>query len=724
MLSFDLQLILQKSSEKALKENHEFVTLEHILEQFCLSQEGNVFFKWANIPMQPILIEAQDVIDKNCPKKIGSQPDLTLAVHRCINRALSQVQAAGKSSIQSAHVLIAFFDEDDSFSSYILSKNNIDPLLLMSFLTESENTDSAGEVSLIKKYTQDLNALISQTPHPLIGRTEELQSLYRTLLRKQKNHCLVIGASGVGKTAFVKGFVQAVLDEKVPDALKKIKVHSLELGALMAGTKYRGDLEERVNSLFKEMEQHTMNVVFIDEIHNLIGAGRTSGSSADLSNLLKPFLESSKIRFIGATTPQDFRKNMESDPAFVRRFQKLDLEEPNYAECLLIIEGLVPNFEAHHDVEFDKKSVEISIRLSGKHLHDRKWPDKALDVLDEAGSMTRLMGKKKVSSKIIEKVIAKMAKIPEETAEQDEVHLLKNLETKIKSKIFGQDKSVQELVGSIKYSRSGLGPKQGPIGSFLFTGPTGVGKTEVSRTLAENLGVKFLKFDMSEYMEKHSVSKLIGAPPGYVGYDEGGQLTTIIRETPHAVLLLDEIEKAHPDLLNVLLQVMDSGTLTDSQGKLVNFSNVVIIMTSNLGAREANKNQMGFVKNAEGRHTDEAVKRFFAPEFINRLTSIIKFDTLPKEKLIEVIRKFMLELKTQVQDKGFVLEWSNDVEEFIYDKGYDPLMGARPFQRTINAHVKKLLVDPLLFGELKTKGAKPSTLKLSVKDNEIQLVID
>lgn len=720
MLSFDLQLILQKASEKAIKENHEFVTLEHLLEQFCLSQEGDRFFKWSSVPMQPILIEAQDVIQKNCPKKIGSQPELTLAVHRCINRALNQAQSAGKTTIQSAHLFIAVFDEEESFTSYILAKNNIDPLLLMNFLTESESSTD-GEQSLIKKYTQDLNALIAETPHPLIGRLDELQSLYRTLLRKQKNHCLVIGASGVGKTAFIKGFVQSVLDEKVPDALKKVKVHSLELGSLMAGTKYRGDLEERVNALFKEMEKNAMNIVFIDEIHNLIGAGRTSGSNADLSNLLKPFLESSKIRFIGATTPQDFRKNMESDPAFVRRFQRLDLEEPSYDECLKIVEGLIPNFEAHHDVKFDSKSVQLCIRLSGKHLHERKWPDKALDVLDEAGSMTRLMGQKKVTSKIVEKVIAKMAKIPEDTAEQDEVQLLKNLESKIKSKIFGQDKSIQELVAAIQYSRSGLGPKQGPIGSFLFTGPTGVGKTEVSRTLAENLGVKFLKFDMSEYMEKHSVSKLIGAPPGYVGYDEGGQLTSIIRETPHAVLLLDEIEKAHPDLLNVLLQVMDSGILTDAQGKSVNFSNVIIIMTSNLGAREANKIQMGFVKNSEGRFTDEAVKRFFAPEFINRLTSIIKFDSLAKERLIEVIQKFLNELKLQVQEKGFLLEWDSDVENFIFDKGYDPLMGARPFQRTINTYVKKILVEPLLFGPAPTKDGKNTTLKLGVKNDQIVL---
>jgi ATP-dependent Clp protease ATP-binding subunit ClpA len=715
MLSFDLQLILQKATEKAAKENHEFVTLEHLLEQFCLSQEGDLFFKWSGLPMQPVLIETQEVIEKNCPIKVGSQPELTMAVHRCINLALNQAQAAGKSSIQAANVLIAFFEEDDSFASYILSQNNIDPLLLMDFLTE--NAEENGEtISMAQKYTVDLNAVLANAPHPLIGRTEELKSLYRTLLRKQKNHCLIIGASGVGKTAFVKGFVQAILDETVPEALKKVKVHSLELGALMAGTKYRGDLEARVESLFKELEQQHLNVVFIDEIHNLVGAGRTSGSSSDLSNLLKPFLENSKIRFIGVTTPQDFRKNMESDPTFVRRFQKLDLEEPSFEECTQIVDGLLPSYEAHHEVKYEPKSVELSIRLSGKHMHERKWPDKALDVLDEAGSMTRLLGKKKVTTKNIEKVVAQMAKIPEETAEQDEVQLLKNLESKIKSKIFGQDKSIQELVASIQYSRSGLGPKQGPIGSFLFTGPTGVGKTEVSRTLAENLGVKFIKFDMSEYMEKHSVSKLIGAPPGYVGYDEGGQLTATIRETPHAVLLLDEIEKAHPDLLNVLLQVMDSGTLTDSQGKLVNFSNVIIIMTSNLGAREANKNQLGIVKSAESRFTDEAVKRFFAPEFVNRLTSIIRFEGLAKAQLLDVITKFLNELKAQVLSKGFELEWDKSVEEFIFEKGYDPLMGARPFQRTINTYVKKILVGPLLFNKLESK-----VLKLSVNDEEIKL---
>ncbi len=448
----------------------------------------------------------------------------------------------------------------------------------------------------------------------------------------------------------------------------------------------------------------------------MVGAGRTSGSNSDLSSLLKPFLEASKIRFIGVTTLQDFRKNMESDPTFSRLFQKLELEEPSFDECGNLVQGLIPSYETHHDVKYQSKAVELSIKLSGKHMFDRKWPDKALDVLDEAGSMTRLLSLKNVTLKTVEKVIAKMAKIPEETAEQDEVQLLKNLESNIKSKIFGQDSSIKELVAAIQYSRSGLGPKQGPIGSFLFTGPTGVGKTEVSRTLAENLGVKFIKFDMSEYMEKHSVSKLIGAPPGYVGYDEGGQLTTTIRETPHAVLLLDEIEKAHPDLLNVLLQVMDSGTLTDSQGKLVNFSNVVIIMTSNLGAREANKNQMGLVRSSESRFTDEAVKRFFSPEFINRLTSIIKFSALPKEHLLDVITKFLNELKDQVKQKGVDLSWSDAVPQYIFLKGYDPLMGARPFQRTISAHVKKVLVEPLLFQKGETK-----TMSLEVKDDKIQL---
>lgn len=716
MLSFDLQLILQKATEKAAKENHEFVTLEHILEQFCLSNEGSEFFKWSQIPMQPILIETQDVIQKNSPIKKNSQPELTIAVHRCINRALNQAQGAGKSTIQTANVLIAFFDEEESFATYILSKNDIDPLLLMNFLTESSDDENAN-ISMTKKYTVDLNQALKEKPHALIGRDEELKSLYRTLLRKQKNHCLVVGPSGVGKTAFVKGFVQAVLDKKVPEPLQKVKVHSLELGPLMAGTKYRGDLESRVDSLFKELEHYDSNIVFIDEIHLLVGAGRTTGSNSDLSNMLKPFLESSKIRFIGVTTHQDFRKNMESDPAFTRRFQKLELEEPSFDECKLIVDGLLPAFESHHNIKYEKDSVELSIRLSGKHLHERKWPDKALDVLDEAGSQARLLGQKTVSHKIIEKVVAQMAKIPEETAEQDEVQLLKNLESRIKAKIFGQDKSIQELVAAIQFSRSGLGPKQGPIGSFLFTGPTGVGKTEVSRTLAENLGVKFLKFDMSEYMEKHSVSKLIGAPPGYVGYDEGGQLTTLIRETPHAVLLLDEIEKAHPDLLNVLLQVMDSGTLTDGQGKHVNFSNVILIMTSNLGAREANKNQMGFIKSAESRFTDEAVKRFFTPEFMNRLTSIIKFEALPKERLLEVIHKFLNELKDQVKSKGFDLEWTKAVEEFVFEKGYDPLMGARPFQRTINTYVKKILVEPLLFDKNLAK-----TLKLDIKNDKIELI--
>lgn len=720
MLSHDLQLILQKSTEKALSEKHEFVTLEHFLEQFCLSNEGAEFFTWSSINMQPILIEIQDLIQKHNPQILShTPPEPTLSLHRTLNRALNQAQSAGKTSIQSCHVLIASFDEEDCFTSYVLEKNGIDPLLLMDYLSQlGEETE--GQESFIEKYTLLLNAYLKEHPQKFIGREEELRTLYRTLMRKHKNHALIVGDTGVGKSAFVMGFVQS-LNQKPPKALKNAQVYSLQVGALLAGTKYRGDLESRIDGLFKELKKFENPIVFIDDIHNLVGAGRTTGGNSDLANLIKPYLEKSNIRFIGATTPSEMRKQLENEPAFVRRFQKLELEEPSREECYDIVEGLIQSYEIHHRVTYDLDTIGLAIDLSGKHLHERKWPDKALDVIDEAGAMAQLLRENEVNAKIIEKVVARMAKIPEETAEVNELSALQNLKGRLQTKIFGQDQAVEKLVSAIQFSRSGLGPLQGPIASFLFTGPTGVGKTEVSRQLAQELNIHFMKFDMSEYMEKHSVAKLIGAPPGYVGYDEGGQMTAAIRQNPHSVILLDEIEKAHPDLLNILLQVMDSGQLTDSKGLSVNFSNAIIIMTSNLGAREASKNLMGFHKESSTTFSDDAVKKFFAPEFINRLTGIIKFEPLPKAQLLDVISKFMNELKSQVEAKDFKLTWTPEVIEWLYRKGFDPLMGARPFQRTINEHIKPLLVEPLLFGTQNGKKKSGATLALKIENDQVKL---
>ncbi len=720
MLSHDLQLILQKSTEKALAEHHEFVTLEHFLEQFCLSKEGASFFSWSSLNMQAVLIEIQDLIQKHNPTvSDNTPPEPTLSLHRTLNRALNQAQNAGKSSIQSCHVLIASFDEEDSYVPYVLEKNGIDPLLFMDYLSQ-QGEEAEGAESYVEKYTLLLNAYLKDYPQKFIGRAEEIRTLYRTLMRKHKNHALIVGDTGVGKTAFVMGFVQS-LTQKPPKALKNAQVYSLQIGALLAGTKYRGDLESRIDGLFKELKQFENPIVFIDDIHNLVGAGRTTGGNSDLANLVKPYLEKSNIRFIGATTPSEMRKQLENEPAFVRRFQKLELDEPTREECYDIVEGLIQDYEIHHKVTYDLDTIGLAVDLSGKHLHERKWPDKALDVIDEAGAMAQLLQETEVSTKIIERVVARMAKIPEETAEINELDALKNLKERLKTKIFGQDPAIEKLVAAIQFSRSGLGPLQGPIGSFLFTGPTGVGKTEVSRQLARELNIHFMKFDMSEYMEKHSVAKLIGAPPGYVGYDEGGQMTTAIRENPHSVILLDEIEKAHPDLLNILLQVMDSGQLTDSKGLSVNFSNAIIIMTSNLGAREASKNLMGFHKESTSKFSDDAVKKFFAPEFINRLTGIIKFDPLPKDQLLDVIVKFMNELKAQVEAKNFKLTWTPEVIEWLYEKGFDPLMGARPFQRTINEHIKPLLVEPLLFGTRNGKKKTGATLALKVDKDLLTL---
>lgn len=729
MLSPDLQLILQKSTERALNDQHEFVTLEHFLEQFCLSSEGQDFFGWAGVNMQSILIEVQDLITQhNTHPNSSSSPEPTVALHRALNRALSQAQSAGKSTISGCHVLIATFDEDDSFVPYILEKNGIDTLVLMDYLSQS--ADAGPQESYVEKYAVLLNSQLKNSPQKLIGREEDLKALHRTLLRKHKNHALIVGDTGVGKTAFVLGFVQKLIEGKVPKTLKKAQVYSLQMGPLLAGTKYRGDLESRIDGLFKELKVFESPIVFIDEIHNLVGAGRTTGSSSDLSNLIKPYLEKNKIRFIGATTPAEMRKHLDSEPAFVRRFQRLDLDEPSHEECQKIVEGLIQDYEIHHKITYTEEAIASAIDLSGKHLHERKWPDKALDVIDESGSMAQLLGETEVDRKIVEKVVSRMAKIPEETAETSELDVLKDLDARLKKKVFGQNEAVDKLVAAIQFSRSGLGPLQGPIASFLFTGPTGVGKTEVSKQLAEQLGIHFMKFDMSEYMEKHSVAKLIGAPPGYVGYDEGGQMTTAIRANPHSIVLLDEIEKAHPDLLNILLQVMDSGRLTDSKGLSVNFSNAIIIMTSNLGAREAAKNVLGFHQASSTQFSDEAVKKFFSPEFINRLTGIIKFGSLPKQQLLDVIEKFMQELKTQVQNKGFDLKWKPEVLEWIFNKGYDPLMGARPFARTINEYVKPLLVAPLLFSAQSgttsssaSKNKKRKVLELKVKDDtQLELV--
>ncbi|WP_101065714.1 ATP-dependent Clp protease ATP-binding subunit ClpA [Roseovarius salinarum] len=734
---------------------HEFATLEHLLLALVDEPDASRVMKACSVDTEELRGTLVEFIDEELSNLVteveGSEAVPTAAFQRVIQRAAIHVQSSGRTEVTGANVLVAIFAERESNAAYFLQDQDMTRYDAVNFIAhgvakdpaygeprpvtgandmEDENTRSEGETvdageSALAKYCVDLNAKArTGDVDPLIGRDAEVERCIQVLCRRRKNNPLLVGDPGVGKTAIAEGLAHKIVAGNTPDVLSNTTIYSLDMGALLAGTRYRGDFEERLKAVISELEEHPDAVLFIDEIHTVIGAGATSGGAMDASNLLKPALQGGKLRCMGSTTYKEFRQHFEKDRALSRRFQKIDVVEPSVEDAAKILKGLKPYFETHHAVKYTNDALKTAVELSARYINDRKLPDKAIDVIDEAGAAQHLVAlskrRKSIGTKEIEAVIAKMARIPPKNVSKDDAAVLKDLEGSLKRVVFGQDKAIEALSSSIKLARAGLREPEKPIGNYLFAGPTGVGKTEVARQLAEILGVELLRFDMSEYMEKHAVSRLIGAPPGYVGFDQGGLLTDGVDQHPHCVLLLDEIEKAHPDVYNVLLQVMDHGSLTDHNGRTVDFRNVVLIMTSNAGAAEQEKSAVGFGRERREGEDTAAIERTFSPEFRNRLDSVISFGPLPKEVILQVVEKFVLQLEAQLMDRNVTIELSDEAAEWLADKGYDDKMGARPLGRIIQEHIKKPLAEELLFGKL----AKGGVVHVGVKDGEIDLQLE
>ncbi len=731
MIAQELEVSLHMAFMEARQKRHEFITVEHLLLAMLDNPSAADVLRACAANLDELRHKLTDFIDKHTPKVAGegeadTQP--TLGFQRVIQRAILHVQSSGKKEVTGANVLVAIFGEKDSHALHFLTQQGITRLDVVNYIshgitkTPQENTASgraepsgqeqegeASNASALDAYAVNLNAqALAGRIDPLIGREKELERVIQTLCRRRKNNPLLVGEAGVGKTAIAEGLARRVVEGDVPEILAGATVYALDMGALLAGTKYRGDFEQRLKAVLKQLSGNPKAILFIDEIHTLIGAGAASGGTLDASNLLKPALSSGQLRCIGATTYNEFRGVFEKDHALSRRFQKIDVVEPSVEETVAILRGLKSRFEAHHGVRYTQSALTTAAELSARYINDRHLPDKAIDVIDEAGAAQRIQPKSKqkkvITNKEIEDIVAKIARIPAKTVAVDERNALRNLDRDLKSVVFGQDQAIDALAAAIKMSRSGLGNPNKPIGSFLFSGPTGVGKTEVARQLAYTLGVELIRFDMSEYMERHAVSRLIGAPPGYVGFEQGGLLTEAITKHPYAVLLLDEIEKAHPDIFNILLQVMDHGTLTDNNGRKADFRNVVIIMTTNAGAEALNKSGIGFtVAERKGDEMAE-IKRMFSPEFRNRLDAIISFAPLDQEVILKVVDKFLMQLEDQLQAKKVEAHFTDALRAFLAKEGFDPLMGARPMARLIQDTIRKALADELLFGRLADGG--------------------
>lgn len=752
MLSRELERRMAEAAEEAKQSRNEFVTLEHILMALTNSAAAQQIFIALGVDVALLKTDLRESIRKNCPQitleqlsAYGGyetwQPEFTLACHRLIQRAAMQVRSAGKTQIGEGHLLVAYFYEQDSFAVHALNKQGVTQFDVINYISHGiEKDESDAEPKAIPGPKTDIDGLPQDESKtsplesfcvnlnekaeagkvdPLIGRADVLERVMQVLCRRTKNNPLLIGEPGVGKTAIAEGLASRIVAKEVPEALADKVIFSLDLGSLLAGTKFRGDFEGRIKGVIKEIKKRKNAVLFIDEIHTIVGAGSTSGGSMDASNLLKPALSNGEISCIGSTTYNEFRQHFEKDRALNRRFQRIDVKEPSLAEAVEILRGLRKTFEKHHNVEIMDEALNASVELSAKYLHGKLLPDKAIDVLDEAGADARLKGRagQKITARDIEETIARIAMIPASTISHNELDQLKDLDRKLKAVIFGQDEAIDRLVSAIKYSRSGLGRENKPIGSFLFTGPTGVGKTEVSRKLAEILGIPLTRFDMSEYMEKHSVARLVGAPPGYVGFEEGGQLTEAVTKSPYAVLLFDEMEKAHPDVYNILLQVMDAGRLTDANGRTTDFRNVILIMTSNAGAAEVARGSIGMVEAPRTSLSLEALKRSFAPEFLNRLDSVVTFKDLDESMILRVVGKFIEELRMQLTKKNVEMNVTTEALQWLMKKGYDKIYGARPMARAVDEHIKRAMVDQLLFGEL-SKGGR---IQVSVKDGQLQI---
>jgi ATP-dependent Clp protease ATP-binding subunit ClpA len=733
MLDPKLERILNQLLESARAHRYEFISLEHVLHALITKdEETQEILEACGADLKALVGKLEEFIKQHCPQVsaefIGAdpewRPELTMAFHRLLQRAAIQVQSAGRKMVKSGNLLVALFHETDSYARFFLEEQGVSQFDIIEYLshgsakvpTQAEvgadglpKDKASGGASALATYCTNLNAKAkSGKVDPLIGRDEVLERMMQVLCRRTKNNPLLIGESGVGKTALADGLALRITQGQVPAKLLDKVIYSLDMGALLAGTKYRGDFEERLKSVVKEIKAKPGSVLFIDEIHTLVGAGGTSGGAMDASNLLKPALADGSLSCIGSTTFKEYRTHFEKDRALARRFQKIDVHEPSVEQTVEILKGLKSRYEDFHQVTYTDEGLKAAAELSSKHIQARHLPDKAIDVLDEAGSRARTFSESPdvihLSVEDIETTVARMAQVPVKSVNSSDRQKLRDLDKQLKSVIFGQDTAIERLVASIKMSRTGLHRDHKPIGSYLFAGPTGVGKTEVSKQLAENLGISFLRFDMSEYMEKHAVSRLVGAPPGYVGYEEGGLLTDSITKNPHCVLLIDEVEKAHPDLINILLQVMDSGRLTDSNGRTADFQNVILIMTSNAGAFEASKGTMGLMPERSSALSMDAIKRHFRPEFLNRLDSVIEFQSLSKNLLLQVIRKFISELEAQLLKKTISMEVYPEAVEWLFEKGYEPAYGARPFARVIDEHIKRPLVDDILFGKLQNGG--------------------
>ncbi|HVY22074.1 MAG TPA: ATP-dependent Clp protease ATP-binding subunit ClpA [Steroidobacteraceae bacterium] len=731
MLSSELELCLNEAFQSAREARHEFMTVEHLLLAIIDTPKVREVLRACGADMIRLRKELQEFIDQTTPRlKEGDDREVqpTLGFQRVLQRAVFHVQSSGKKEVTTANVLVAIFSEKHSHAAYLLSMQEVARLDVVNFIshglskvgddapakekdeagTDAQDRDGEGG-SALEKYAANLNKqAIEGRIDPLIGRQHEIERTVEILCRRRKNNPLYVGEAGVGKTALVEGLARLIVEGKVPEVLADCTVYSLDLGSLIAGTKYRGDFEKRLKGVLAELKKNPGAILFIDEIHTVIGAGAASGGVMDASNLIKPALANGELRCIGSTTYAEYRGIFEKDHALARRFQKIDVTEPSVNETIEILKGLRSRFEEHHGVRYEDDALKVAAELAARHINDRQLPDKAIDVIDEAGARLRLKPAEEretiVTVPMIEDVVARIARIPPKSVSTSDRDLLKNLERNLKLVIFGQDPAIESLSSAIKMARSGLNDQRKPVGSFLFAGPTGVGKTEVTRQLALALGVELIRFDMSEYMERHTVSRLIGAPPGYVGFDQGGLLTEQINKHPHAVLLLDEVEKAHPDVFNLLLQVMDHGTLTDNNGRKADFRHVIIVMTTNAGAFEMSRPAIGFVPGDNATDGMEAIKRLFSPEFRNRLDGIIQFNGLDNATIQRVVDKLLVEVEAQLEQKGVQLHIDDSVREWLAIKGYDPKMGARPMQRLIQESIKRALAEDLLFGNLVNGG--------------------
>jgi len=746
MLDKELEQTLNNAFREAREQHHEFMTVEHLLLALLDNPSATSVLKACGANLNSLHSDLIKFIQENSPiieDEDGRDTQPTLGFQRVLQRAVFHVQSSGKKEVTGANVLVAIFGERESHAAYFLSQQNVARLDVVNFIShgiakineESENEDNISEAdedshqdeagtSPLDAYAVNLNEEAMQGKiDPLIGRQIEIQRTIQILCRRRKNNPLYVGEAGVGKTAIAEGLAKMIVDSEVPDVLTDCVIYALDLGALLAGTKYRGDFEKRLKGVISQLKKQPGSLLFIDEIHTIIGAGAASGGVMDASNIIKPVLASGEVKCIGSTTYQEYRGIFEKDRALARRFQKIDVTEPSIDETVKILEGLKTRFEDHHHIRYTHQSLRTAVELTERYINDRHLPDKAIDVIDEAGAAQQLLPaskrKKTVGVNDIENIVAKIARVPAKTVTSSDKDVIKKLERNLKMVVFGQDEAIGMLSNAIKMSRSGLGSPLKPIGNFLFAGPTGVGKTEVTRQLAIQMGVELVRFDMSEYMERHTVSRLIGAPPGYVGFDQGGLLTDAINKQPHCVLLLDEMEKAHPDVFNLMLQIFDHGTLTDANGRKSDFRNVIIVMTTNAGADRMSRASVGFTTQDHTGDAMESIKRMFNPEFRNRLDAIIQFNSLDKRTISNVIDKFLIELEAQLDEKKVTIDVTEEAREWLAINGYDKIMGARPMSRLIQEKVKRALAEELLFGKLEHGGH----VIVSLENNEIKVKI-